>query len=292
MKVVVPAAGLGIRLLPATKEQPKEMLPVFRSGEDQSIYLAPIVQLVFDELFKLGARTFCFVVGRGKRALEDHFTPDPYFVEYLSRRGKKSQAAYLDAYYRRILESTIVWRNQPIPQGFGDAVSQARFLIDDEPFLVHAGDTHIISGSPSVVERLIGQQKKDAADATLVLKHVENTRHYGVAVIERGQALVVKEVEEKPSKPKSDLAIMPLYVFTASIFEALREIAPDRAGEIQLTDAIQRLIDTGHKVSAIILRPDDIRLDVGTPETYWESLELSRRFALGQIHEKQNWDSL
>jgi len=284
-KVVIPAAGLGTRLLSATKEQPKEMLPVFAVDRQRSLCVRPLVQLIFEQLFDFGARRFCFVVGRGKRAIEDHFTPDPAFIQDLNSRGRDSQATELGSFYKKIQESNIVWVNQPEPMGFGHAVLQAESLVSSGPFLVHAGDTHIISKAPTIVERLTRENARGSANATLTLQEVPDTSQYGVAEADETEKgnLIVKRVVEKPSKPRSNLAIMPLYIFNRNIFEALKATPPDKRGEIQLTDAIQNLIEMGSEVHAIKLREGDIRLDIGTPETYWEALQLSHKHASAMI---------
>ena len=283
-KAVVPAAGLGTRLLSATKEQPKEMLPVFAAGEDDALCLKPMVQRIFEQLFDFGIREFYFIVGKEKRAIEDHFTPDAEYVNRLSSHGKSGQATQLSEFYGKIRASSIVWVNQPEPRGFGDAVLQAQRLVGGEQFLVHAGDTYIISVVPTVHSRLVDAHTNSGADATLALQEVTDPRQYGVAEIEASKAdiLDVKRVVEKPVRPATNLAIMPLYIFNPTIFDALRATRPDSGGEVQLTDAIQHLIDGGHRVRAIRLGHDDIRLDIGTPETYWEALELSHRYALSR----------
>ena len=280
-KVVIPAAGLGTRLLSATKEQPKEMLPVFAQGRDGTLCLKPLVQLIFEQLFDFKLRKFYFIVGRGKRAIEDHFTPDRDFIQRLNSRGKNSQATELDSFYKIIQMSSIVWVNQPEPKGFGHAVLQAEHLVGDSPFLVHAGDTYIISKTRSIIERLTDEHRKRSADVTLTLQEMTDPRQYGVAETTRAndETIIVNHLVEKPSQPKSKLAIMPMYVFTPAIFEALKATSPDHSGEIQLTNAIQRLVDLGHKVQAIKLDTDDIRLDIGTPKTYWEALNLSYKNA-------------
>jgi UTP--glucose-1-phosphate uridylyltransferase len=279
-KAVIPAAGLGTRLLSATKEQPKEMLPLFAS-EGGVLCLKPAVQQIFEQLFDLGLREFCFIVGKGKRALEDHFTPDRDYVGRLNAHGKGVQALQLERFYDRIDQSTILWVNQPQPRGFGHAVLQAEPLIGNETFLVHAGDTYITSKSNPIHERLFQEHFANNTDVTLTVQHVTDPRQYGVAQVREspGGHLEVVSVEEKPAQPKGNLAIMPLYVFLSSIFESLRKTKKDERGEIQLTDAIQSLLDSGRKVQAIKLRPDDLRLDIGTPETYWEALEMSYRSA-------------
>jgi UTP--glucose-1-phosphate uridylyltransferase len=277
LKAVVPAAGLGTRLLSATKEQPKEMLPVFALGEDGALCLKPMVQRIFEQLFDFGVREFYFIVGREKRAIQDHFTPDCEFVRRLDLHGKIGQALGLKTFYRNLQSCSVVWVNQPEPKGFGDAVLQARPLIGTEPFLVHAGDTYIMSESQSVHARLVGAHRKGGAEATLIVKEIQDPRRYGVAeVVDANTPEVqVTHVVEKPDQPVSRLAIMPIYVFNPTIFEALRVTPPGKSGEIQLTDAIQKLIDGGSKVQAVKLKGNDIRLDIGSPETYWEALEIT-----------------
>ena len=113
-------------------------------------------------------------------------------------------------------------------------------------------------------------------DATLLLKEIENPKQYGVAeIIETNNMVTVKKVTEKPEKPKTNLAIMPIYIFNSAIMKALEKTQPGLAGEIQLTDAIQQLINDGFKVQAIKLRNNEMRLDVGTPETYWHAIATS-----------------
>jgi len=277
-RAVIPAAGLGTRLLSATKEQPKEMLPLFATSEHNTLCLKPTVQLIFEQLFDFGIREFYFIVGRGKRALEDHFTVDRDYINRLNVNGRNVQA--LDSFYDRIDKSTIVWVNQPEPKGFGDAVHQTRRLIGDNPFLVHAGDTYILSNHESIFSRMLNLHTSTGADVTLAIKEVQDPRQYGVAEAHEHEGhLDIQRVEEKPREPKTHLAMMPLYIFDQGIFEAIENIAPDKSGEIQLTDAIQDMIVTGRRVKAVKLLPDDIRLDVGTPETYWYALEESHKHA-------------
>jgi len=126
------------------------------------------------------------------------------------------------------------------------------------------------------------KQHLDAsADVTLTLQELSDPRQYGVVETSQPEdgRLIVRSLVEKPAEPTSKLAIMPLYIFNTAIFKALKVTSPDHSGEIQLTDAIQKLIDSGHRVQAIRLHMDDIRLDIGTPETYWEALRLSYKYA-------------
>ncbi len=254
------------------------------------MYMKPMLQQIFDELFDFGIRHFYFVVGRGKRAIEDHFTPDYGFVRRLSRKSKPYQAAHLKEFYKKIQNSTIVWVNQPEPKGFGDAVLQAQPLIGRDRFLVHAGDTYIISRKKTVYVKLHEAYEKEQAEAIITLKRVQDARQYGVAEgTRRNDLFRIRRVVEKPERPASNLAIMPIYIFTPRIFDALRAMPAGKGGEIQLTDGIQRLIDDGHIVNAIKLQADDTRLDIGTPETYWEALKTS--FKTAATAEAQGIDS-
>ncbi|HXZ89957.1 MAG TPA: sugar phosphate nucleotidyltransferase [Candidatus Dormibacteraeota bacterium] len=273
--VVIPAAGLGTRLLSATKEQPKEMLPVFGAGENGVLCLKPMIQQVFEQLFDLDFRNFYFVVGREKRAIEDHFTPNRNLIERLQVHGKNRNLKTLESFYNKVESTNIVWVNQPDPNGFGDAVLRAEPLMKEDAFMVHAGDTCILS-SGSFHSRLVQVHEKYGSDATLSLKEIQGPtiRMYGVADASEAeqQTLTVRAVVEKPDAPRSKLAIMPIYVFKRNIFDALRATKPGKGGEIQLTDAIQKLIERGLKVLAVKLTADEIRLDIGTPETYWDAL--------------------
>jgi UTP--glucose-1-phosphate uridylyltransferase len=267
-KVVIAAAGLGTRLLPATKELPKEMLPVFAKRGDK-ILLKPMLQLIFEQLYQHGFREFCFIVGRGKRSVEDHFTPDWSHLDYLRDNGKIELVYTLEEFYRCIETSNLVWINQPKPMGFGHAVLLSRSFVGDDPFVVVAGDTFITVNGKSPYPLLL--KAFEGSEVSFLVEKVADPRNYGVAVLEKGK---VKDVVEKPEHPPSKYAIMPIYAFKPSIFRALTETMPGVHGELQLTDAIRLLIQKGCRVNAPLLRKH-LRLDIGTPETYWEALKLS-----------------
>jgi UTP--glucose-1-phosphate uridylyltransferase len=275
-KAVIPAAGLGTRLLSATKESPKEMLPIFAS-EDGMAVLKPVLQVIFEQLNDFGILQFCFVVGRGKRAIEDHFTPDKAYLEELRAKNRQHSLRSLASFYSRVDRSAIFWVNQPEPLGFGQAVLQSRSYSGGDPIFVHAGDTVIISNGHDHLQRLFEAHRIHHAQATLLLQSVADPRKYGVAeVANSGKEVIdVNRVVEKPEKPTTNLAIMPVYIFEPIVFDALEATKPDKAGETQLTDAIQRLIIEGRKVQAIELKSDELSLDIGTIETYWEALRIS-----------------
>ncbi|MCX8196214.1 MAG: sugar phosphate nucleotidyltransferase [Acidilobaceae archaeon] len=268
MKAVITAGGLGTRLLPVTKEIPKELLPLYGRGENGETVMKPVLQIIFEALYREGVREFCFVTGRGKRAIEDHFTPDWDFVEYLERAGKLSQARELRRFFEMLENSTIFWVKQPQPRGFGHAVFMARSFVGEEEFVVAAGDTAVYP------EDFLGELFRGGSDAALLLKEVENPRSYGVAVVEGDRVVMVVE---KPREPPSRLAILPFYLLPPEIMRVLEKAEPGVGGEVQLTDAIQKLIDEGSYVRAVILDERYEFADVGTPESYIKALEASFR---------------
>jgi UTP--glucose-1-phosphate uridylyltransferase len=273
-KVVIPAAGLGTRLLPVTKELPKEMLPVFFK-QNNELCLKPMLQAVFEQLYDAGCREFAFIVGRGKRAVEDHFTVDESFVEYLKNNNKAMLADRLQDFYEKLNNSTIVFINQPEPKGFGDAVYRAKSFTGDEPFLVHAGDDLVLSPENDHLRRLIRTFEDYQADAAVLVEEVEDPRKYGVVVGDEVKSGVfeVKEVFEKPLEPLSNLAIVALYVFKPTIYRAIEKTEPNISGEVQLTDAISLLLNWRYTVYALKLKDKEERIDIGSPETYLETLK-------------------
>ena len=138
--------------------------------------MKPVIQLIFEQLHNFGLRDFCFVVGRGKRAIEDHFTPDDGFVRLLESKGKKQQALQLSKFYRRIHSSRIAWLNQSAPLGFGHAVLTAASVSGEGDVMVHAGDTLIVSPGESHLRRMLKAEERTEASAVLLLKEVDDPR--------------------------------------------------------------------------------------------------------------------
>jgi UTP--glucose-1-phosphate uridylyltransferase len=276
-KVVIPAAGMGTRLFPATKEQPKEMLPIFSKTANATMSVKPVVQMVFEQLYDAGLREFCYIVGRGKRGIEDHFTPDVDCIRNLEGMGKNDLASDLEEFYKKLKSSTIMWVNQPEAKGFGNAVLMAQPFVQNEQCLVHAGDSCIISKEMDYIKKLLNMYEKFNADAAFIVLEIENPKQYGIIEGDEVEPGIykVKSAVEKPAKPKTNLAIMAMYVFHPVIFKALEATEPGKNGEIQLTDGIQKLVDWGLKVYAIKLDRDHSHLDIGSPERYWDALKLS-----------------
>jgi len=273
-KVVITAAGKGTRLLPFTKEMPKEMMPIFSNvGKNQKIVL-PLLQYVYEQLYSMNFRDYCFVVGRKKRSIKDHFTPDKMYLKDLEENYKKM----MNKFYQKLGKSHLVWINQNKPLGFGDAVKHAEKYVGNEDFIMHAGDFTILSKNKNhPVLRLIKTAKNNPdAKAILLCKKVKDSKRYGVPTILKSsnKLLIVKEVIEKPIKPKSQYGILALYYFKPDIFSSLKKIKPGKGNEFQLTDGIQNLLDNGKKVLAITLEGNEDEIDVGTVDSYKKTMEL------------------
>jgi len=276
VKVVILAAGVGTRLLPLTKGTPKEMLPVFAVGKGGKPCLKPVLQVVFEQLYDVGFREFCFVVGRGKRAIEDYFTPDRDFTKYLVKRKKREQAEELKEFYKKIEISTIIFVNQPEVGGTGDAVLRVRAFTGTEPFLLHMGDDIILSKKNSHLKRLIKVFEERNADAAFLVTRVKDPTLYGVIVSKLvAEGLhEVKTIVYQPKVPPSNLSDVAAYVLKPSIYPEIERVKPDKeSGEVSLIPAIQSIIDRGGKVYAVELQEEERRIDIGNAELYRQALD-------------------
>ena len=277
-KVVITAAGKGTRLLPFTKEMPKEMMPVFSKIFTKKRVVLPLLQYIYEQLYSMNFRDYCFVVGREKRSIEDHFTPHETYLRELAGEEKK----LITNFYKKLEKSHLVWINQNKPLGFGDAVKRAQRYVSNEDFIVHAGDVTILSKQKHPILRLMDVARKNPdAKAILVCKKVSDSKRYGVPTVEiiSNNLFSVNEVIENPNKPKSNFGILPLYYFRSDIFSSLAKIKPGKGREFQLTDAIQNLIKENKEVLAISLNKNEDEVDVGTVESYKNSQEITFRKA-------------
>lgn len=263
-KAVLPVAGMGTRLLPATKCQPKEMLPVGYK---------PVVQYVVEEMVGEGIDKFLFITGRKKRSIEDHFDDDPELEARLS--GKAEAIDEMDYAGRGI---DFLYARQRKPLGNADAVRLAAQFVGDESFVVGFGDTIVYSRrQPGVVGRMIEQHQQHQAAATIAVWEVprEEVRKYGVVQPAGAVAddFAIADIVEKPrpEEAPSNLAVAARYVFTPEIFAAIAATRPGLGGELWLTDAIRLLIAGGARVRCLRLQPDEQRYDIGTPMTYYRA---------------------
>lgn len=252
MKGVIPAAGLGTRLLPATKAQPKEMLPIVDK---------PTIQYVVEEAAAAGLSEVVIVVGPNKASIAEHFNSDP---EALQRFEKVGQLPPLTQTLDLIRRIPIRFVTQKEPLGLGHAVYQARHAVGDEPFVVLLGDDILLGKKPATLELL---EHHDAAHRSIIgvqrLPRAQLQR-YGVVDPEPGSGPLrrVRDVVEKPAPgtEPSDFGVIGRYVLSPAIFEVLKRTPPGRGGEIQLTDALRSLA----RLEAVYaLELEGPRLDVG-----------------------------
>ena len=233
-KAVIPAAGLGTRFLPATKAQPKEMLPVVDK---------PAIQYVVEEAVAAGIDDILIITGRNKRSLEDHFDRN-FELEYqLQAKGKTGDLAEV-VELAELADIHFVRQGEPL--GLGHAVSVARKHVGDDPFVVMLGDDIMVDESTVLTDMIKGFDEHGASVVALMEVPQESISAYGCAAVQEdsGSLRRITEVVEKPDPAvaPSNLAVMGRYLFTAEIFEQLADAEPGVGGEIQLTDAIQRLI--------------------------------------------------
>jgi len=267
IKTVLTAAGRGTRLLPFTKEMPKEMMPIFTKIHGNHRSVIPLLQYIFEQFYSIKIRDYCFVVGRDKRSIKDHFAIQQSYLNELSVDHKKTMSDF----YKKLKNCHITWINQNKPLGFGDAVKRVEKFVGKQDFILHAGDISIVSRFKHPILRLIDTAKKNPdASAILVCKKVKDTKRYGIIQIKNrtSQVYLVEGVEEKPVRPKSNLGILALYYFKPEIFASLKKTKRGKNNELQLTDGIQHMINDGKKVLAIPLTADDTEIDVGTVESY------------------------
>ncbi len=235
MKAVIPAAGLGTRFLPATKAQPKEMLPVVDK---------PTIQYVVEEAALSGIDDILIITGRGKRAIEDHFDRAFELEYYLDSRGArdsledvKSIADLADIHYVR----------QKEPKGLGHAILCAKKHVGDEPFAVLLGDIIALDGTPATQQILNVFERFVSSCIGVTPVAEELVERYGIVSgvpVEDG-IMKIDDLVEKPRRAEapSNLAIFGRYVLTPEIFDCLEQTEPDAGGEIQLTDALRLLLE-------------------------------------------------
>ena len=270
-KIVITAAGKGTRLLPLTKEMPKEMLPIYVNNKRKTEgILKPILHLIFDSAYEHGIRDFCLIVGKGKRSIEDHFLiPDQDF-------GMNKQ---MKEFILRIKDSSFTYVQQSSPKGFGDAVLKAESFVNQENFLVHAGDDAILSIKNNHLQRLQDAFFRNDADIALLVTKTKEPHLYGIIKGKKKKNIIqVTKFEEKPKNQISGLATVGIYIFKPTIFNVLKKIKPDKKNEIQLADAIKTSIEEGANTIAIELGKDEKRVDVGTPESYTNCMIESYKF--------------
>jgi UTP--glucose-1-phosphate uridylyltransferase len=265
-KAVIPAAGFGTRFLPATKSQPKEMLPIVDK---------PVIQYVVEEAVAAGITDILMVIGKGKRAIEEHFDRNFELESELLEKGKEEDLAVI----RRISDLAdvhFVWQKEL--KGLGDAVSCARHHVGGEPFAVLLGDTLVVSPAP--VTRQLVEAFERYQESVVALEEVDLSKigRYGVIAgrpIADGMYLIEDFIEKPlPGEAPSNLAIAGRYVLTPEIFDYLDRTPRGKNNEIQLTDAMKLLVASRAMYG---LRFEGRRYDIGNRLDF---IKTNVRFAL------------
>ena len=261
----MPVAGLGTRLLPATKSQPKEMLPVAKK---------PIVQYVVEELERCGVREILFVTGRGKASIENHFDHDPNLVASLNHSAKED---LIDELNFEKLKTHYLYTRQSVQRGLGDAILCGEPFAGHDPFVVALGDSIIgLHGKSNVCRLMSDVYDEHQAAAVIAVEAVEadQVSLYGVVNPDGdGEVFGISDLVEKPSPDAapSRLAIVGRYVFAPVIFDMIRRVKADARGEVQLTEAIRLLCETGRRVMGVKLPAGETRYDIGNYGSYFET---------------------
>jgi UTP--glucose-1-phosphate uridylyltransferase len=262
---VVPVAGLGTRLLPATKSQPKEMLPVGRK---------PVVQYVVEELTRVGIKRVLFVTGPGKASIENHFDLNGELIQTLRESGKEDLLAELE--YERATVQYFYTRQRRL-LGLGHAVACAQSFVGAQPFVVALGDSIIgMHAESDVVQRMVQCYRERDAAAVIAFEEVlpGEVGQYGIARPKTdGDLFEILDLVEKPAprEAPSNLAIAARYVLSPAVFDELARTRRGKGGEIQLTDAIRAVIHGGGKAYGVRLRPGERRYDIGNFEAYFDA---------------------
>lgn len=269
-KAVIPAAGLGTRVLPATKAIPKEMLPLADK---------PTIQYIVEEAVASGIEHIIVVTSRTKRSIEDHFDDSPELRAALERKGDQAKLDMLEHIENM---AQISFTRQPRPHGLGHAILMAKDLVGDEPFGVLLGDDLVVNPERPCLRQLMDVHEQHGGCVIAAMRvPPEQTKLYGVFDLREGldvdaRTHRVSDLVEKP-KPEdapSDLAVIGRYVLTPDIFAALERTQPGSGGEIQLTDGLRALRD---REPIYAYEFEGTRYDTGDPVGY---LTTSLAFAL------------
>jgi len=253
-KAVFPVGGMGTRFLPATKSIPKEMLPIIDK---------PLIQIAVEEAITAGITTLIFITSASKHAISDHFDPKPLLREKFDKEGKQH---LLDKLHTLPQDVTRMFVPQGEPLGLGHAVLQAKEIIGDEYFAVILADDFIKPNGHNVTAQLIKAANENNASVISVEQVPDNrVSQYGIVDIEASDTAVqkIKTIIEKPAlaDAPSNLGVIGRYVLSPEIFDLLEQTHSDKGGEIQLTDALAKLLDKPDNLYAATL--DGKRYDCG-----------------------------
>jgi UTP--glucose-1-phosphate uridylyltransferase len=260
MKIIFPVAGVGTRFLPATKEIPKEILPVIDK---------PLIQYAVEEAVQSGFEDFVFITARGKEALENYFSPNPELDEFLKKHGKSHLLDGLKEFYRK----NFIFLRQQQALGFGHAIALAEKVVGDEPFAISLPDDLIISQRPAMAQLLEVYEKYQCPVIAFMEVPRADIPRYGIAA---GKSIAdrVFQIEKLVEKPAiadapSNFAVIGRYIMTPDLFPLLRETTHGAGAEIQLTDAVIQLMKKRRVLGYFF---EGRRFDAGTTLGYIETL--------------------
>lgn len=259
-KAIIPAAGLGTRFLPATKAQPKEMLPIVDK---------PAIQYIVEEAIESGIEDIIIVTGRNKRAIEDHFDKS---VELEMMLEEKGSTQLLDIVQSVSNLANVHYIRQKQPLGLGHAIYCARKFIGDEPFAVLLGDDILQSSTPGLKQMIEIYEQTETSVIAVQEVPWEDVSKYGIVspAMNYGSYRLIEDLVEKPDRDQapSNLAVIGRYLIMPEIFGILERQEPGRGGEIQLTDAL-RVLNREQRMAAYLMQAN--RYDVGDKFGYIEA---------------------
>ena len=276
---VITTGGLGTRLLTCTKANPKTMLPLYDKPFDNNNepLLRPLIEIIFENLYDHGFRRFCIIVGtKTKSSVLQHMNPDMEFIKLLKKRNNQYDNRFVKAlskFYKKINKCDVSWISQNTPMGFGHALLAAKKFVGKNTFLLHAGDAYF--PKYDFLPYFIKAHKKNNVSGTILLQYKKSLKGYGIAQIKKSYSYnIVFRVEEKPKKPLSNLAILPVYILEPIIFDALEKTKLGYNKELQVTDAIGTVMGWNHKIAAFNIK-NKPWFDIGTTKQYYNALTYS-----------------
>ena len=266
-KAVIPAAGLGTRMLPLTKTQPKEMMPIASK---------PCIQYIVEELASVGIEQVLIITGQKKRSIEDHFDKDNELNNMLQR---SEQQGLLQTLEYEDMNVQFFYTRQSRPAGLGDAINHARNFINNEPFIIALGDSIIHSEeNECLLQRMMSTYAEHDNSLVLGTREVplEEVSRYGIVKPKNGTDQPIVEIDDVVEKPPvkttpSRLAFAARYILPPTIFDALDRTSPGKGGELQLTDGIRLLLKEGTLGYSVKLTDKEKRYDIGNMGSYFEA---------------------
>lgn len=287
MEAVVTLAGEGTRMLPWSRGLRKEFLPLYDRGRDGRAILKPVAHMVVETLVAAGAYHLTIVhQPRDAAAVRNYFTVDPSFLRRHRQHGERlTETRRLYDTLGRLRISYVV---QDRPRGFGDAVACAKGSVGGQRFFLHAGDAVLLESRRGHLLNAMGALlEREGLDAVLLVRKVADPRRYGVVEgipgpsVQDLRRLDVRAMAEKPERPKSHWAATAVYAFAPSIFTALERFRrAEHPRELELTDGIRTLLETGGRVASLVMRPGLAEWwSVGSPEGFGRALARTHAIA-------------